>query len=128
MPARAPVALVVAPTINEDAEESTSGVATPDSAQSDPTNANATASGSGTSTPGASGKKRKSGEGIKESAAAMKKKKYAEKAEFDKKNASSAGEVGKPGRYDNRAPGAISKCGECGSESSSRILPFVEQI
>lgn len=122
MPARAPAPAAATPTVAEEDEESTTAVATPDSAQSDPTNANAAASGSGTS----SGKKRKTTESIKESAAAMKKKKLAEKAEFDKKNAASAGPVGKPGKYDNRAPGAISKCGECGSEC--RFAPFVRAL
>lgn len=83
-----------------------------DTQEQDSTSTNAIASGSGSvsivtdaAAPG-DGKKRKS---ITANVEAMKKKKQAEGAAHAAKN-----NAPKAGRYDNRAPGAIASCGECG--------------
>jgi DNA repair protein RAD7 len=75
--------------------------------EQDLTNTNAVASGSGSiASPTVDGKKRKN---LEKNVAAMKKKKQAEGQAYAQKK-----DAPKAGRYDNRAPGAIASCGECG--------------
>lgn len=68
-------------------------------------NGNAVASGSGSA--------KRPAQTVKQKAAEMKKRKLADKAAFDLKNSSPA--PGPAKKYDDRALGAISQCGECGS-------------